>query len=330
MKRSAFTYCEENTPSRLDLGMEQYGGPFITEEVEDVKTFLRLLLLLVSLFGYHIASDGFLVAENMQLDGCPSLAVWGTLVSNPGFVSSIVVLISIPTIWLLPKSYRFIPNMLKRIAIGMLMMLWQDLFYTALSSFPFFDDKKPLYNFTSTYSSYDYCLYSRDKLLILGHHFPSESSLPVNNTFLVVDYPSNFQWTGTTVSEHMTVLEFLCAQAPRSLQGLLIGLWYAMFSIRYLIMRSLDYVFTSPEDVFIYQVVRTGLVLLSLVMYACVSRGYQYRIRDWVVNVQWMVEDVIERRMDQEDSYNRRRMAEEEIFLENSSSSLDESDCLRN
>ena len=41
--RSAFTYCEDELPSRLDLGKHKYGGPFTTEQVEDVKTFLRLL-----------------------------------------------------------------------------------------------------------------------------------------------------------------------------------------------------------------------------------------------------------------------------------------------
>ena len=30
----------------------------------------------------------------------------------------------------------------------------------------------------------------------------------------------------------MTVFEFISAQAPRTTQGLLIGLWYATFSIR--------------------------------------------------------------------------------------------------
>ena len=42
--RSALTYWENKTPSRLDLGMEKYGGPFTEEQVEDVKTVLRLLL----------------------------------------------------------------------------------------------------------------------------------------------------------------------------------------------------------------------------------------------------------------------------------------------
>ena len=103
----------------------------------------------------------------------------------------------------------------------------------------------------------------------------------------MVIFPQVFNGLGQLLVS-MTVLKFLCAQAHLSLQGLLIGLWYAMFNIRYLVMRSLDYVTTSPEGVLIYEVVRTGLVLLSLVMYVCMSRSYQFRIRDWVVNVQRM------------------------------------------
>ena len=43
--RSAFTYCEDELPSRIDFGKNKYGGPFTTEQVEDVKTFLRLLVV---------------------------------------------------------------------------------------------------------------------------------------------------------------------------------------------------------------------------------------------------------------------------------------------
>ena len=48
--RSAFTYWEEDIPRRIDLGKNKYGGPFTNEEVEDTKTFLRILLLLLCLF----------------------------------------------------------------------------------------------------------------------------------------------------------------------------------------------------------------------------------------------------------------------------------------
>ena len=49
IRRSAFTYCEDELPSRLDLGKEKYGGPFTTEQVEDVKAFLGILSVLLTL-----------------------------------------------------------------------------------------------------------------------------------------------------------------------------------------------------------------------------------------------------------------------------------------
>ena len=58
--RSAFTYCEDELPSRLDLGKHKYGGPFTTEQVEDVKTFLRLLT--VVFFGCAMPSMVIIVS----------------------------------------------------------------------------------------------------------------------------------------------------------------------------------------------------------------------------------------------------------------------------
>ena len=46
--------------------------------------------------------------------------------------------------------------------------------------------------------------------------------------------------------------------------------------------------------------------------------------------MQWMVEEVFESRKDQEESFNRGQMDEEIILFEDSSSSLDESDCVLN
>ena len=57
-RRSAFTYGEF-PPSRLDLGKERYGGPFTTVQVEDVKSFLYMLSIVLGTFGY-----GFLDTES--------------------------------------------------------------------------------------------------------------------------------------------------------------------------------------------------------------------------------------------------------------------------
>ena len=81
--RSAFTYWEENIPRRIDLGKDKYGGPFTNEEVEDTKTFLRILPLLLCLFGYHLAGDGYSAPEQLQRTSCPSLPVLLLIVGNP-------------------------------------------------------------------------------------------------------------------------------------------------------------------------------------------------------------------------------------------------------
>jgi len=47
--RSAFTYWEDKPYSRMDLGKDKYGGPFSTEQVEDVKTFFKILAVIASL-----------------------------------------------------------------------------------------------------------------------------------------------------------------------------------------------------------------------------------------------------------------------------------------
>ena len=55
--RSSLTYWDDTPPSRLDLGKKKYGGPFSTEEVENVKAFFAISLILVSLGGFLIVND---------------------------------------------------------------------------------------------------------------------------------------------------------------------------------------------------------------------------------------------------------------------------------
>ena len=56
-KRSALTYLDEEHPSRLDYGKDKFGGPFTEEEVEDVKTVLRMMPLFVCMLTCGISID---------------------------------------------------------------------------------------------------------------------------------------------------------------------------------------------------------------------------------------------------------------------------------
>ena len=67
--RSAFDIGRP-LPSRIDLTMNIHGGRFTVEQVEDVKTFFRILLILLTFFGYFaVASQvSFLTAAVFIID----------------------------------------------------------------------------------------------------------------------------------------------------------------------------------------------------------------------------------------------------------------------
>ena len=56
LNRSALTYWEEDIPSRMDLGKSRYGGPFTTEQVEDAKTFFKIIVIQILLFFVSFSS----------------------------------------------------------------------------------------------------------------------------------------------------------------------------------------------------------------------------------------------------------------------------------
>ena len=64
-RRSAFTYIDEEQPTRMDFGKEKFGGPFTEEEVEDVKTVLRLLPLVICLSLLNPVSLEIIYTDNI-------------------------------------------------------------------------------------------------------------------------------------------------------------------------------------------------------------------------------------------------------------------------
>ena len=127
--RSAFTYWEEDIPPRIDLGKNKYGGPFTNEEVEDTKTFLRILPLLLCLYGYHLAGDGYSAPEQLQRTSCPSLPVLLLIVANPLHISTIVTVVGIPMYhFVFTRLFPWLKNilLLTKMWIGMYLSLVQD------------------------------------------------------------------------------------------------------------------------------------------------------------------------------------------------------------
>ena len=138
------------------------------------------------------------------------------------------------------------------------------------------------------------------------------STNPVDNIYLWFIIPQLLNGLSSLLVS-MTVFEFICAQAPRTTQGLLIGLWYATFSIRYLVVGVPDNLITERRSWLIYEGVKGFLILVSLVLFSCVSRCYRYRQRDEIVNVQGMIKDTHEKWIQQEKEY----MQERKLLLAN-------------
>ena len=136
VRRSALSYYQNTYPSRIDFGKIQYGGPFTNEQVEDTKTVLRLSVLLASLFGFHLSSDGFSTANHILRKTCPSSLILLYFISNPSFISIFITLLGTPLFHLLTKfSFtKYFPNMKKRMWIGVLLLFLHELVSLIISN----------------------------------------------------------------------------------------------------------------------------------------------------------------------------------------------------
>ena len=316
--RSAFTYWEEDIPRRIDLGKNKYGGPFTNEEVEDTKTFLRILPLLLCLFGYHLAGDGYSAPDKLQRTSCPSLPVLLLIVLNPLHISNLVVVVGIPLYRLIiNKCSRYIKKvrMLTKMWIGLYLSLVQVVLYIIVV---INHDSKYWSEHSSTgciinnnslfrYDPDHLCYKIRFGLTFNGSCESVKDNL-VDNTYLWFIIPQLLNGLSSLLVS-MTVFEFICAQAPRTTQGLLIGLWYATFSIRYLLVGLVDTLLIERTSWLIFEGMKVLLILVSLVLFSCVSRRYRYRQRDEIVNVQGMIEDTHDKWLDQEEEYMQERRA---------------------
>ena len=309
--RSAFTYWEEDIPRRIDLGKNKYGGPFTNEEVEDTKTFLRILPLLLCLFGYHLAGDGYSAPEQLQRTSCSSLPVLLLIVINPLHMSTLVAVVGIPLYRLaITKMFPRLKNarMLTKMWMGLYLSLLQVVLYITV-----------VVNHDTTYWQQHHTVIPNETqfthtkecyIIRTGCNFIEHLEMwkcqqyndPVDNTYLWFIIPQLLNGISSLLVS-MTVFEFICAQAPRTTQGLLIGLWYATFSIRYLAVSILDNLITERRSWLICEGVKLFLILVSLVLFWCASRRYRYRQRDEIVNVQGMIEDTHDRWLDQEEEY---------------------------
>ena len=302
--RSALTYWENDIPSRIDLGKDKYGGPFTYEEVENVKSFFRLLLLILSLFGFQLSGDGFSLTQYiMKKAGCPSILPYWLLISNPQHIPLVTVILGIPVFQCIKKYFaQFIPNMLTRLWIGLFISMvnetLQSMFIILIKDQDFKCPEIHNEGFKETLGNKCFTAVFNITKNSSCEHFCSDP--PVNDaTFYFLIFPSLLYGISYLLI-FMTVLEFICAQSPNAMKGLLIGIWYSTSSVKYMVIGFLDshLLFlegSSPWS--IYHGIRGLGIFLSILSFSIIYKSYRYRERNEIVNEQAIIEEQYEREL---------------------------------
>ena len=303
-RRSALTYWESDIPSRIDLGKHKYGGPFTYEQVESVKTVFRLLLLMMSLFGFHLSGDGYSVSTYiMNTAGCPTAKVFLGLIGNPQHIGFVIVFLCIPFFEILKfwKKFYYVVSLESKIWIGLFICLineaLQCLYSIILQSKKFHCPKlKVFHHHVSLILK---CLVSNVNIATQNNtcqHFCTSSQ--VNDTVIDLSVIIMILHGLAYVLVFSTVLEFICAQSPNETKGLLIGLWYSMLSIKSLFVIIIDTQVPMDTTEFnIYHGTKGVAIFISLAAFSIVCKKYKYRERNEIVNEQAMIEEQYEREL---------------------------------
>ena len=287
--RSALTYWENDYPSRLDLGKEKYGGPFSEEEVEDVKTVLRLLIygagFLTSWGTYNLPIDvsGF---DSGNMSRFLKTYIQETRI--PFFVCSLLFLFYQFIIY--PRFYKYIPSMLKRIGLGMVIGLINILVVMIVVIW-FGDFSDPSFECSSNVDNS-----SNTSTIVL-----------VNYKWLLIPHITFGCALFLVVA---TALEFTVAQSPKQMRGLMVGLCYASSGIGIVVSDGLTLVFISSKlhscgCISYYIIGNFILIVFTLIYFVMFAKRYKLRSRDNIVPVHQIAEEHYERYFNQSEEYRR-------------------------
>ena len=286
----AFTYGEF-PPSRLDLGKERYGGSFTTVQVEDVKSFLYMLSIVLGTFGYGFLDTESKMSEKylmfIQIDG-PNSFIENLLLIYPLTVQYLFIVFAIPfyQFLIVPLFSHWISSMLKRIWIGLLALLVESIITSLISYFIIKDIRNDLID--------DMCLTFTNNIFFQNELQSDILTLP----FYIMALPQ-FLAGISIFFVQFTGIEFILAQGPRTMQGLLIGIWFKHFSI-YCLTSSLSSSWLGCH--WEYYAVKSSVVLIPVIVYTIAAYKYKYRQRNELSNVNeiLIITEYTERQLDQE------------------------------
>ena len=259
--RSSLTYWEEDIPSRIDLGKSKYGEPFTTEQVEDVKTVLRLLAL-----GVPLSIAMAIIGSNTRFS---NISFLGSTSCTANIIRHFTTRISWYSV-LGIVVYEFVvypifgtrfPSMLKRIGAVLSIMT--------------------LLNFV--------CL-----VLELVDYFSSANET-VTDKIVFFLYPCTEGIVGPVLVT--SAVEFICAQSPYNMRGLSASFFGVIFCLTNLLSWDVYYTFlhkycTEQWCSLLSFSSKTAFCVIGLLLYCIFFCWYKLRVRDEDYSAQRVIEEV--------------------------------------
>ena len=273
LNRSSLTYWEEDIPSRVDLGKSRYGGPFTTEQVENVKTVLKMFIvglpmpiIMVSYFLSNYIIPYFRTSVHYYSNNSSNLTQCASYYSNNS--SNLIQCASLDTVtslswWMIlstivheiavyPFLVKWIPTILKRIVIGSLLTLLLNITYLVISAVQVADENKSI--FTGIIDTF---------WIELLHSIISAQIVLLLYT---------------------AMLEFVCAQTPQNLKGFMIGCIWCVYPLTNILAAFIFSILvancTYKYCTVIFCSIATGLSLISSILMCFLAYWYKQRVRD--------------------------------------------------
>ena len=288
-QRSAFTYCEDDIPSRIDFGKMKYGGPFTTEQVEDVKTFFGALGL--------VLIDGFIIGITYEND--LKNYIFGKSISD-----------HINTYSLRECSYAFLFTDIYYISVALLIPINELIFY------PLFQRCIPsvsCYWKIALGSIFQVVRYIILVTLVTlsRQHFMKLNKSVVNSTYCIFYESSNDLDMATAIYSYKLFaipdvlsalsyvliatgsIKFLCAQIPYSMKGVIIGLFYGSMVVFSIVNTGIRLIFKDTYYAwsinslfscgFWYLQSKLVVLLIAIVVLILLAISYKKRKREDVL-----------------------------------------------
>ena len=269
--RSAFTYCEDELPSRIDFGKNKYGGPFTTEQVEDVKTFFRVLAIvfvmsilfgiLVAIFMLSFQLSNQLLARHDISVGESINKCYSEELTQQIFIYSWVIVIPLYELVLYPLFNKCLAELGSRtkIAFGVLLLIAT---IVALIVLLVVARNNILEHNTSNHHN----------ATILCIFYEADGALSSGLDYQWMTIP-NFLYSLSLTALSIGTIEFIISQTPYSMRGILVGSLYGMLALFAVLIVVVSFPFTRMSSIWGKGTISCGFWYALLLLVAEIVMG---------------------------------------------------------